>query len=259
MGEEKLSHSKLGGHFLSRISMTLASRLHNEGPKIFFLALWYAANIILFVITFLRFNAGKEYFYLRVFLGPYLAIARASAACINFNCIMLVLPVCRNIISLAKLLPLPHPRLRRWLDRVLDKQVTFHRTVAGLICLLTIVHIASHTKNMHYFVDAWRPSNATGGLILALSSLHANNNWVNPVRQPYAEAALEIWGLVPGVTGVVITAALILIVTTSTEFIRRYQFELFWFTHHVFVVFFIGMLLHGIQVRSYAFSHRKFF
>lgn len=48
-----------------------------------------------------------------------------------------------------------------------------------------------------------------------------------------------------GITGVVITLALILIITSSTKTIRRSYFEVFWYTHHLFVIFFIGLVIHG--------------
>ncbi|XP_059715534.1 NADPH oxidase 1 isoform X5 [Haemorhous mexicanus] len=49
-----------------------------------------------------------------------------------------------------------------------------------------------------------------------------------------------------GLTGVIITLALILMVTSSTEFIRRNYFELFWYTHHLFLIYFAGLVIHGI-------------
>lgn len=51
---------------------------------------------------------------------------------------------------------------------------------------------------------------------------------------------------IAGLTGVVITLSLILIITSSMEVIRRSYFEVFWFTHHLFIIFFIGLVLHGV-------------
>lgn len=51
---------------------------------------------------------------------------------------------------------------------------------------------------------------------------------------------------IPGLTGVIITLALILMITSSTEFIRRNYFEVFWYTHHLFLVYFAGLVIHGI-------------
>lgn len=56
----------------------------------------------------------------------------------------------------------------------------------------------------------------------------------------------EVLNTIAGVTGVVITVALILIITSSTELIRRSCYEVFWYTHHLFVVFFIGLIIHGM-------------
>lgn len=51
---------------------------------------------------------------------------------------------------------------------------------------------------------------------------------------------------IAGITGVIITLALILIITSSMEVIRRSYFEVFWYTHHLFVIFFAGLVIHGI-------------
>lgn len=51
---------------------------------------------------------------------------------------------------------------------------------------------------------------------------------------------------IAGLTGVIITIALVLMVTSAMEFIRRSYFEVFWYTHHLFVIYFIGLGLHGI-------------
>lgn len=56
----------------------------------------------------------------------------------------------------------------------------------------------------------------------------------------------EVLTTIAGITGVVITVALILIMTSSTELIRRSCYEVFWYTHHLFVVFFTGLIIHGM-------------
>ena len=56
---------------------------------------------------------------------------------------------------------------------------------------------------------------------------------------------LLVFTSVAGITGVIITLSLILIITSSMEVIRRSYFEVFWFTHHLFIVFFAGLVIHG--------------
>ena len=51
---------------------------------------------------------------------------------------------------------------------------------------------------------------------------------------------------IAGLTGVIITIALVLMVTSAMEFIRRSYFEVFWYTHHIFIIYFVGLGIHGI-------------
>lgn len=51
---------------------------------------------------------------------------------------------------------------------------------------------------------------------------------------------------VAGLTGVIATTALVLMVTSAMEFIRRNYFELFWYTHHLFIVYIICLGIHGL-------------
>lgn len=53
-------------------------------------------------------------------------------------------------------------------------------------------------------------------------------------------------------TGVIIDICLFLMVTSSIKIVRRSFFEVFWFTHHLFIVFFICLLVHasGQMIKS---------
>ena len=52
--------------------------------------------------SFLKYNDGDSWFYLREFVGPYLALARAPAACLNLNTMLILIPVCRNLLALTR-------------------------------------------------------------------------------------------------------------------------------------------------------------
>ncbi|KAJ7378936.1 hypothetical protein OS493_019632 [Desmophyllum pertusum] len=74
-----------------------------------------------------------------------------------------------------------------------------------------------------------------------------NETYLNPIRERNAVPVVELWKLASGITGAVITLCLILMLSSSTELIRRSYFEVFWYNHHMFVIFYIGLVLHGIQ------------
>ena len=82
-----------------------------------------------------------------------LPVARGSAACLQFNCMLVLLPVCRNLLSCIKNIPL----MPRKLSRVLDENITFHKAIAYTICLFTAIHV-SYTILLGIY-DAWNVQN----------------------------------------------------------------------------------------------------
>uniref|UniRef100_A0A8C4WRT2 NADPH oxidase 1 n=1 Tax=Gopherus evgoodei TaxID=1825980 RepID=A0A8C4WRT2_9SAUR len=186
----------------------------------------------------------KKFYYTRVLLGSALAWARASAKCLNFNSMLILLPVCRNLLSFLRGTCLC---CRRTMRKQLDRNLTFHKLVAYAIALFTAVHIIAHLCNFEWYNDSQQA--ADGSLSSILSNLHQDeesNKWLNPIHTNSTTPAYVTFTTIPGLTGVIITLALILMVTSSMEFIRRSYFEVFWYTHHLFIIYFAGLVIHGI-------------
>lgn len=228
----------------------------NEGPKWVFLFLWYGTNIGLFVGYFLKYHTEQGYYYLNLITGDYgVPFARASAACLNFNCMLLLLPVCRNLLSFVRG-TICSKICRRNVTRLLDKNITFHKACAYMVLLHTAIHYWAHTFNFEYFIQAHNQTGVdakTKILYYKLSNVGRDNNtWVNPIASPDTNPMLELVKTVPGLTGVGITLPLLIIIGSATEVIRRSYFEVFWYTHHLFVVFYICLVTHGLghMVRS---------
>uniref|UniRef100_A0A674JS01 NADPH oxidase 1 n=1 Tax=Terrapene triunguis TaxID=2587831 RepID=A0A674JS01_9SAUR len=202
-------------------------------------AAWLGLNVFLFVYYFLLFDRDKKFYYTRVLLGSALAWARASAKCLNFNSMLILLPVCRNLLSFLRG---TCSCCRRTMRKQLDHNLTFHKLVAYTIALFTAVHIIAHLCNFEWYNDsqqAW------------LNPIHTNST-VSAQDLPCGDVSPRVtpayvtFTTIPGLTGVIITVALILMVTSSMEFIRRSYFEVFWYTHHLFVIYFAGLVIHGI-------------
>ncbi|XP_073495774.1 NADPH oxidase 1 [Phyllobates terribilis] len=203
---------------------------------------WLGLNIFLFIYYFMFFQNQKQYAYTRVLLGPALAWARGSAACLNFNCLLILLPVCRNLLSFLRG---TCSCCRRSVRKQLDHNLAFHKILGYTIALMTAVHTIAHLFNVERFYDGAQSANNT--LKGMLSSMGDDDgDWVNPIRSKRETQSSLCFTTIAGVSGVVITLALILMITSSTEFIRRCYFEVFWYTHHLFVIFFAGLLIHGV-------------
>lgn len=232
----------------------------NDLPKYLVLLVWLGLNAFIFAHYYGIYDKGERYRYTRVLLGTALALARGSAACLNFNCMLILIPVCRNLISLLRGWAICCPRRVR---RILDKNITFHKLCAYMIVLMTGIHYWAHSFNVQFYCDAQSVETNIAedsaetiknkNLIMKLAVLgnKENETYIDPIRKPIFPVA-SVFILTGGWTGVIITVALFLMVTSSTEFIRRSYFEVFWFTHHLFIVFFAFLVFHGYgrQVRS---------
>jgi len=64
--------------------------------------LWMGINVFLFAYYYNFYNTNIKFFYTLKLLGPALPWARAPAAVLNFNCLLVLLPVCRNLLSLSR-------------------------------------------------------------------------------------------------------------------------------------------------------------
>jgi NADPH oxidase len=100
-----------------------------------------------------------------------------------------------------------------------DKNITFHKLTAWSIVFFSWIHTIAHWVNFARFAIATN-SGVVGFLLINFRSG-------------------------PGATGYVMLIALMAMVFTAVEKPRRTNFERFWYTHHLFVVFFFAWSFHG--------------
>ncbi|KNC49861.1 NADPH oxidase 5 [Thecamonas trahens ATCC 50062] len=180
----------------------------NNGRTTACLIVYMGINVFVFLLTYVRYRTGKNK-QVYALLGEGVTIARGAAAMLNFNCSMLLLPVCRNLLT----------RLRATFVHSiipLDLNIEFHKFCAWLIAVSVAMHATAHYFNYDTLGDQTKDSSHT----LA-------------------------FGTVAGSTGHIITMCMVLIYTTALEKVRRQCFELFWYTHHLFVIFFGLLIIHG--------------
>ncbi|XP_073485057.1 NADPH oxidase 3 [Aquarana catesbeiana] len=183
----------------------------------------------------------KNLMIFNISLQSSLACARASAMCLNFNSMLILIPVSRNFVSFLRGSMCCTGNMRR----LLDKNITFHRLVGYMIALHSAIHIVAHLINIELYHRS--QSLDAGGLCNTLSYIgnHPNESYLNPVRRYDTSITKETIVTLAGITGFIITLALVLIITSSTETIKRSFYEVFWYTHNLSIVFFIGLVIHG--------------
>ncbi|KAG0309889.1 hypothetical protein BGZ98_003432 [Dissophora globulifera] len=191
----------------------------NEGPRVLFLCFWCVLQMLIFYFGFEIYNRSLHYSQVRSTLGITLGIARGAAGVINFDCGLISLSVCRNLISLMR---------STFLNDIVpfDKNIMFHKTVAWSIVWFSVVHSVGH------YVNYYR-----------LEHHNAEEGGEDRVVHKSAQAMAVLTG--PGATGHILVLILFLMVTSSVDRVRRKGFETFWYTHHLFILFFITLMYHG--------------
>ncbi|KAF7228417.1 transcript variant X2 [Nothobranchius furzeri] len=188
----------------------MGNKIVNYGVPSFIIVVWMGINIFLFVWYYLFYDRGDNFFYTRHLLG-----------CCS-----------------------------RTMRRQMDRNLTFHKLVAYMIALMTAIHMVAHLLNVEWY------NNSRQGVYDELSTTLSdladmeNTTYLNPIRttnlNPQQIPLYFAFTSIAGLTGIIITLALILMITSSMEVIRRSYFEVFWYTHHLFVIFFAGLVIHGI-------------
>ena len=192
------------------IRMTLSNYMINEGKMRIFFTFYYLGNIATFVWYTYYVATTPDYESARTILKETLPIARGSAGALFFNCGIILFPVCRNSISTLR---------RTFLGNIIpfDKNIKFHKTVGVMIALFSTIHISAHIINA-LRLSVFDPTFTPEYLVLTNPSL---------------------------LTGVVLVIIFFLMITSSFEPVRRANFEIFWYTHHLFPLFFFMTILHG--------------
>ncbi|KAG0249617.1 hypothetical protein BG011_009095 [Mortierella polycephala] len=186
----------------------------NEGPRVLFLCIWTLLQLLVFYFSFEIYNRSIHYSQARANLGITLGVSRGAAAVINFDCSLILFSVCRNLISLLR---------STFLNNIVpfDKNILFHKTVAWSIVFFSVVHSVSHYVN-YYHLER-----------------------VQQEGQVKRSAQYMAFLTGPGFTGHVLILVLFLMVTSSVERVRKKGFEMFWYTHHLFILFFLTLMSHG--------------
>ncbi|KAJ3060956.1 hypothetical protein HK102_009303, partial [Quaeritorhiza haematococci] len=196
----------------SKWRVTLENWMVNEGPVWILAAVWFSVQIALFLYNFTYYNTTPIYTRVRSIVGLGLPIARSAASIINLASGLILFTVCRNIISMVRKVKVIHKVLP------LDHNIVIHRALGWTIAFWSFVHSVAHFFNL---LNRWR---ASGGL-----------------ETPETNA----WATGTGITGQLLVLVLFLMVTSSVFLVRRKYFEIFWFTHHLFLLWFALLLLHG--------------
>ncbi|KAH9906219.1 putative FAD binding protein [Xylariomycetidae sp. FL2044] len=137
-------------------------------------------------------------------------ISRGAGLVLAFDCTFILLPVCRTLVRWIR------PKVK---FLPLDENLWFHRQVAYGMLIFTILHVMAHYVNF----------------------FNVEKTQVRP------QTAIQIHYTQPGgITGHIMLFCMLLMYTTAHHRIRQQSFETFWYTHHLFIPFLLGLYTHAV-------------
>ncbi|KAH0643992.1 hypothetical protein KY290_034861 [Solanum tuberosum] len=217
---------------IRRMSTKLVYSLQENWKRIWVLVLWILIMIGLFLWKFYLYKQKSAF----QVMGYCLLTAKGAAETLKFNMALILLPVCRNTITFLR-----STKLSCFVP--FDDNINFHKTVAAAIVTGIILHAGNH-------------------LVCDFPKLiHANNtnyqkylvNDFGPSQPQY----IDLVKGVEGVTGIIMVILMAIAFTLATRWFRRSLikfpkpfdrltgFNAFWYSHHLLIIVYIVLIIHG--------------
>ncbi|XP_047718562.1 dual oxidase 2 [Prionailurus viverrinus] len=155
-------------------------------------------------------------------------LSRGTAASISFMFSYILLTMCRNLITFLR-----ETFLNRYIP--FDAAVDFHRWIAMAAVVLAILHSAGHAVNV--FIFSVSP--------LSLLACVFPNVFVNDGSQLPQKFYWWFFETVPGMTGVLLLVVLAIMYVFASHHFRRRSFRGFWLTHHLYILLYVLLIIHG--------------
>ena len=191
---------------------------------------WYMAFMVstalIFYERYWRYEVGRLHGGLRGITGVGVPVTRGGASAMMWTFSLALLPLCRNTLTwlrgtfVARVLPL-------------DSAIDFHKLAAKTGFLFVLVHLIGHTFN--FYNISTQPAADVGCLFRQVF-------WASDFLPHFGWWVFET---VTGLSGFLLTLVTIFIFTFSLQVVRRSSFAVFWAVHHLWVLFFALLFLHG--------------
>ncbi|XP_020703844.1 respiratory burst oxidase homolog protein A [Dendrobium catenatum] len=206
--------------------------LEENWKRIYALTLWFAAMAALFIWKFIQYRRRSAFHV----MGYCLPTAKGAAETLKLNMALVLLPVCRNTITWLR-----STRLSRIVP--FDDNINFHKTIAAAIVVGVILHAGNHLS-----CDFPR--------LISSSEPEYHENLSDDFGETKPSYGKLIQG-VEGVTGIIMVVSMTVAFTLATRWFRRSLvklprpldrltgFNAFWYSHHLFVVVYALLIVHG--------------
>lgn len=210
--------------------------LMDNWQRVWIMMLWLGIAGGLFAYKFVQYRNKAAYDV----MGYCVCIAKGGAETLKFNMALILLPVCRNTITWLR------NKTKLGLLVPFDDNLNFHKVIAVGIGIGVLLHGGAHLT-----CDFPR-------------LLHATEEEYEPMKPYFGEEQPDnYWWFVKGVegvTGIIMVVLMVIAFTLATPWFRRNKlnlpkplkrltgFNAFWYSHHLFIIVYTLLIVHGIKL-----------
>ncbi|XP_058806177.1 dual oxidase isoform X1 [Phymastichus coffea] len=205
----------------------LSTFLEENRQNIFYLFIFYVITIVLFVERFIYYSFMAEHTDLRHIMGVGIAITRGSAAAISFCYSLLLLTMCRNILTKLK-----EFSIQQYIP--LDSHIQFHKIVACTAGFFSVLHSVGHIVNFYHV--STQP----------LTHLRCLTSEINFASDAKPTISFWLFETVTGTTGILLFIIMTIIFVFAHPTIRQKAYKFFWITHSLYIALYALCLIHGL-------------
>lgn len=217
--------------FCKYLSMT-REFIHEDWKKIWVILLWLYINFYLFNWKYREYKKRGAYHI----MGQCLCFAKGAAETLKLNMALILFPVCRRTLT----------KLRStFLNNLVpfDDNINFHKLIALAIAIGTFVH-----AGMHVACDFPRLTSCPNKKFMRI--LGDNFDYKKPTY-------LDLLASTAGVTGILMVILMAIAFTLALHSFRKSAIKLpwpfhhlagfnsFWYAHHLLVLVYILLVIHG--------------
>ena len=200
--------------------------MENYRLQIFYLTLFELVTVAIFVERAYYYSVEREHAGLRRITGHFMTIARGSSSVMMFTYSVLLLTMSRNFITYLR-----DTILNQYLP--FDSYILFHKIVALEAIFFTFVHIIAHGINFHY-ISAQPPDDLTCIFPEVYHSSHTLPRF-----------SYWLFLTMSGFSGFILFLVTTIMLAFSIPYMRRHASQAFWYTHRLYIIFYILSFLHG--------------
>ncbi|KAK6153848.1 hypothetical protein DH2020_013487 [Rehmannia glutinosa] len=210
--------------------------LMDNWRRVWVMGLWIGIMAALFAYKYVQYK-NRAVFGV---MGHCVCMAKGAAETLKLNMALILLPVCRNTITWLR------NRTRLGMVVPFDDNLNFHKVIAVAIALGVGIHGISHLA-----CDFPRLLNASPEKYAPMAPYFGDN-------QP-----TSYWHFVKGwegVTGILMVVLMAISFTLASPWFRRNKvklpkpfhkltgFNAFWYSHHLFIIVYSLLIVHGIKL-----------